>query len=244
MRFDPYLNVDEGWDDSTDQLVTKLFMLAGDTSKVLSEMHYRIAILRSKVRPETFLQIINGIPLPNTDLTVIQRSEPELGLNVDQERIQDHIPRPAKLNSTDIDTKLLGTLVHWIMHNNLLTKLNTYSAIQASRDFDVSYAKLTRVITGIKQHGGSYYKKLCQEQETKISGKKHKALNPVDVALAKKRKVSLSDTAAYKYCGKSYRSGKKLTDHINKEHTGEQTIFVCLYCNQPFNQYSEYLEGE
>ena len=45
MRFDPYLNVDEGWDDSTDQLVTKLFMLAGDASKVLSKMHYRIAIL-------------------------------------------------------------------------------------------------------------------------------------------------------------------------------------------------------
>ena len=115
MRFDPNLNVDKGWDDSTDQLVTKLFMLAGDASKVLSEMHYRIAILRSKVRPETFLKIINTIPLPNTDLTVIQRSEPELGLNVDQERIWDHMPRPAKLHGRDIGTKLLGTLVHWVM---------------------------------------------------------------------------------------------------------------------------------
>ena len=111
-RFDPYSNVDEGWDDSTDQLVTELFMLAGDASKVLSEMHYRIAILRSKVRPNTFLKIVNAIPLPNTDLTVLQRSEPELGLNVDQERIRDHMPRPAKLDGTDEDTKLLGTLVH------------------------------------------------------------------------------------------------------------------------------------
>ena len=40
-------------------------------------------------------------PLPNTDLTVIQRSEPELGLNVDKERIQDHMPRPVKLDGTD-----------------------------------------------------------------------------------------------------------------------------------------------
>ena len=64
MRFDPYLNVEEGWDDSTDQLVTELFMLAGDTSKVLSEMHYRIAILRSKVRPETFLKIVNTMHGP------------------------------------------------------------------------------------------------------------------------------------------------------------------------------------
>ena len=86
-RFDPYLNVDEGWVDSTEELVTDLFKLARDTSKTLSEMHYRIAILQSKVRPETFIKAINAIPLPNTDLTVIQRAEPELGMNVDEERI-------------------------------------------------------------------------------------------------------------------------------------------------------------
>ena len=81
-RYDPYLQVDEGWDDSTEKLVTEIFMLAGDASRTLSEMHYRIAILWSKVRPETFLKLVNAIPLPNTDLTVIQRSEPEVGLNV------------------------------------------------------------------------------------------------------------------------------------------------------------------
>ena len=87
MRFDPYLNLDEGCYDSTEELVTELFMLAGDASRTLAEMHYRIAILRSKVRPETFIKVINAIPLPNTDVTVIQRAEPELGLNVDEERI-------------------------------------------------------------------------------------------------------------------------------------------------------------
>ena len=54
---------------------------------VNEEMDYRIAILQSKVRPETFLKLVNAIQLPNTDLTVIQRSEPEVGLNVDEERI-------------------------------------------------------------------------------------------------------------------------------------------------------------
>ena len=155
------------------------------------------------------------------------------------------MPRPSKLDGTDVDTKLLGTLVHWVMCNNLLMRLNTYSAIQASKDFDISYGKLKRVITGIKPHGGSYYENLRREEyrgETKKSGKKHKALNPVEVALAKKRKVSLTNTTTCKYCGKSYHSGKKLTDHINKEHTGEQTLFACLYCSQPFNQYAEYLE--
>ena len=54
-KYDPHLQVDEGWDDSTEELVTEIFTLPGDTSRTLSEMHYRIAILRSKVRPETFL---------------------------------------------------------------------------------------------------------------------------------------------------------------------------------------------
>ena len=77
MRFDLYLNVDEGWNDSTEELVTDIFKLAGDASRVLSKMHYRIAILRSMVRPETFIKIINAIPLPNTDLTVVQRAKSE-----------------------------------------------------------------------------------------------------------------------------------------------------------------------
>ena len=158
-RYDPYLQVDEGWNDSTEKLVTEIFILAGDTSRTLSEMHYRIAILQSKVRPETFLKLVNAIPLPNTDLTVIQWSEPEVGLNVDKEKIRDHMPRPVKLDDTDEDTKLLRALIHWVMHNNLLTIVNKYPAIQASRDFDVSYGKLRRVITGERQHGGSYYER-------------------------------------------------------------------------------------
>ena len=213
-RYDPYLQVDKGWDDSTAELVTEIFMLADDASRTLSEMHYRIAVLRLKVRPETFLKLVNAIPLPNTDLTVIQRSEPEVGLNVDEERIRDHMPRPVKLDGTDKDTKLLGALVHWVMHNNLLTIVNKYPAIQASRDFDVSYGKLRRVITCKRQPGGLYYKRLHQEQEGEKSGRKHKAVNPVDAALVKKKKVTLSvDTAECKYCGKVYHTGRKFTEH-------------------------------
>ena len=153
------------------------------------------------------------------------------------------MPRPVKLDGTDEDTKLLGALVHWVMCNNLLTIINKYAAIQASRDFNVSYGKLRRVITGIKQHGGSYYERQCQEQEGEESGRKRKAVNPVDAALAKKKKVMLSaDTAEYKYCGKVYHTGKKLTEHINQEHPGEHTIFACPFCTQPLNQYSEYLQ--
>ena len=139
------------------------------------------------------------------------------------------MPRPVKLDGTDEDTKLLRALVHWVMCKNLLTIVNKYAAIQASRDFDVSYGKLRRVITGVRQHGGSYYERICREQEGEKSGRKHKAVNPVDTALAKKKKVTLSvDTAECKYCGKVYHTDKKLMEHINQEHPGEQTICSVL----------------
>ena len=102
-------------------------------------------------------------------MTVIQRAE----------------PRVAKLNGTDVHTKLLGILVHWVMRNNLLTRVNTYSVKQTSKDFDVSYTELKRVITGIWQHGGSYYERLHWEQEedeAKKSNKKCKAVSPVDMS--------------------------------------------------------------
>ena len=102
------------------------------------------------------------------------------------------------------------------------------------------------VITGRKQPGGSYYERQHREQEgeeTQKWGKKRKAVNPVDTALAKKEKVTLSvDTTKCKYCDKLYHTGKKLTEHISQEHPGEQTIYVCPYCTQPFNQYSVYLQ--
>ena len=169
--------------------MTEIFKLAGDTSRVLAEMHYRIAILRSKVRPETFINIINAIPLPNTDITVIQRAESERGLNVDEERIQDHMPRPAKIDGTDKPTKLLGALVHWVMLNNLLMVLNSYTRQQAHEDFDVSLTVFKGVISGVWQHGGSYYKRLEQEKEygdedDTAPKRKCKMPYPVDVALA------------------------------------------------------------
>ena len=151
--------------------------------------------------------------------------------------------RPVKLNGKDKDTKLLRALVHWVMRNNILTIINKYPAKQASRDFNVSYGKLRRVITGVKQHGVSYYERQRQEQEGEERGRKHKAVNPVDADLTKKKKVTLSaDTAECKYCCKVYHTGRKLTDHINQEHSGEEIIFACPFCTQPFNQYSKYLQ--
>ena len=64
-------------------------------------------------------------------------------------RDSNDMPRPAKVDGTDLPTKLLGALVHWVMSNNLLTKLNTYTKWQAHLDFDVSYTVFKRVISGV-----------------------------------------------------------------------------------------------
>ena len=46
-----------------------------------------------------------------------------------------------------------------------LTVLDSYTKWQAHLDFDVSYTVFKRVISGVWQHGGSYYKKVEQEKE-------------------------------------------------------------------------------
>ena len=66
MRFDPYLNMDKGWDDSIEELVTDCFKLVGDTSRTVSKMHYRIAILWSNVRPEIVSKVRPEIVVSHT----------------------------------------------------------------------------------------------------------------------------------------------------------------------------------
>ena len=105
------------------------------------------------------------------------------------------MPRPAKIDGRDKPTELLGALVHWFMHNNLITVLDSYTRLYAHKDFKVSYQALKRVISGVTQHGGSYYKRLDQEKEDGDEDDtapkcKCKRPNPVDVALAKKQKVT------------------------------------------------------
>ena len=151
-RFDPYAIEDEGWDEATQELVSEIFTIAGNASEIMTNIYHKIAVLKSKVRQETFLKVTNSIPLPMTTLTVLHRDESEQGLDVDKERIRDHMPRPAHFEGRDASTKLLGTLVHYYMHNNLCKNTNTYSAKRANTDFNVGY-------TAMKSHFRSQAKR-------------------------------------------------------------------------------------
>ena len=123
--FVPYTMEDEGWDESTQELVSDIFQMAGDASIIMSEVYHKLIILKSKVRQETFLRVANSIPLPMTNLTVVSRDESDQGLDVDKERIHDHMPTPAFFEGMDTSTKLLGALVHYLMCNNLCKTTNT-----------------------------------------------------------------------------------------------------------------------
>ena len=78
---------------------------------------------------------------------------------MDKERICDHMARLSHFTGRDNATTLLGTLVHWVISNNLCTITNKYPMLMASSDFKVSYTQLKRIVSGTKQKGGSEYKR-------------------------------------------------------------------------------------
>ena len=239
QRFDPYAVHDEGWDKETEELVSDIFKYAGYASEALNTVYKKIAILKSKVRQESFLKVINAVPLPNTTMTVLYRAESEMGLDVDKERIRNHMPRPAFLEAYAPATKLLGALTHYIMRNNILRVKDKYTIKDAKNDFKDSYTVLKRVFSGVRQKGGSYYKKRAAEQQpdeatpTKRQ-KMTEAVQPTEVE-------EQVDDIQCKYCGKSFKSEEKFMKHIGEVHPSEKNIFTCLFCTQPFGRYIGYI---
>ena len=237
-RFDPYAVEDEGWDEATQTLVSDIFQLAGSASETMSKVYGKINILRSKVRQETFLRVVNAIPLPMTTLTILQKDESEQGLDVDKERIRDHMPRPAHFEGMDLPTKLLGALIHYLMRNNLCQVTNTYSAKKAEEEFKVGYTAMKRVVSGVKQKGGSAYKKKAQEEPDATPSAKRQKRTPAE-GETEKEEVQ-DDKVPCKYCCKWVKS-KELVAHIGKHHAGEKSVYACPYCAEPFAQYIGYV---
>ena len=156
QRFDPYAVQDEGWDEETEELVSDIFKLAGQASEAVNAVYKKIAILKTKIRQESFLKVVNAVPIPNTTITILNRVESEMDLDVDKERICNHMPRPAFLEAYPLATKLLGALAHYIIRNNLLRVKNKYTIKNAKTDFKEGYTALKRVFSGVKQPGGSF----------------------------------------------------------------------------------------
>ena len=173
------------------------------------------------------------------------------------------MPRPVKLYGTDKDTKLLGALVHWVMCNNLLRILNKYPAIQASRDFDVFYTKLKRVITAIKQHRGSYYEwqtiyacpyctqpfnqyseYLQHSGEHKDKVIRYRICNKEFKTITKLRVHTKIHVNQCPLCSKNFLTPQALQDHMKESHGSDPAAVErqCSLCQFTCNSMSELAE--
>ena len=242
QSFDPYAVHDEGWDQETEELVSDIFKYAGYASEALNVVYKKIAILKSKVRQESFLKVINAIPIPNTTMTVLYRAESEMGLDVDKERIRDHMPRPAFLEAYPLATKLLGALTHYVLRNNVLRVKDKYTVKNARDDFKESYTILKRVFSGIKQKGGSYYeKRAAEQQQDEATPAKRRKVTRVDQPDVTEEEEQVQAIQC-KYCGKSFKSEEKFNKHTGEAHPSEKNIFTCPFCTQPFGRYIGYID--
>ena len=239
QRFDPYAVHDKGWDEETEELVSDIFKYTGYASEALNTVYKKIAILKSKVRQESLFKVVNAVPLPNTTMTVLYRAESEMGLDVDKERIHDHMPRPAFLEAYPLATKLLGALTHYIMRNNVLRVKDKYTIKDAKNDFKDSYTVLKRVFSGVRQKGGSYYEKRAAEQhpEEATPAKRQKRMETAPAEVEEQ-----VEDIQCKYCGKPFKSEDKFMKHIGEVHPSEKNTFTCPFCVQPFGRYIGYID--
>ena len=242
QRFDPYAVSDESWDKEVEALVSDIFKFAGQASEALNTVYKKIALLKSKVRQESFLKVINAIPIPNTTITVLNRVESEIGLDVDKERIHDHMPRPAFLEAYPLATKLLGALTHYVMCNNLPRVKNKYTIKQAKTDFNEGCAAMKRVFSGVKQMGGSEYaKRAAEHQADEATPAKKKKTQTEDQQETVADKDEEVEDIQCKYCGRSLRSEEELMKHIGEKHPSEKNIFTCPFYTEPFSRYIGYI---
>ena len=159
----------------------ELHLEAAEVCTRTSDVHSKIAILKTRVSAQNFLKIVSAVGLPLTTISVVDPAVQEV--NVDQLRVHDHMPDP-KLLYGDEATQLLGALVWFHMQNILLTTQNTYHMATCEQEFNVSCTKFERVVSGIKHPGGREYARKrkfgLDKLLTGASKPKAKKQNPVD----------------------------------------------------------------
>ena len=126
------------------------------------------------------------------------------------------------------------------MRNNVLRVKDKYTIKDAKNDFKDSYTVLKRVFSGVKQKGGSYYKKRAAKQQAdKATPAEKQKRTEADQPAEVEEQV---DDIQCKYCGKSFKLEEKFMKHIGEVHPSEKNIFTCPFCAQPFSRYIGYID--
>ena len=221
--------------------ICKLHLDAADVSRKMADIHYNLALIKTKVSPSDFIKISTSIPLPLTTVEIVDPAKPS-AVDINSLRIRDHMPDPSKLSGHK-PTKLLAALVRFQMQNILCKMQGAYSMLKCEEDFGIGRTAFKRIISGIKRPGGHGYKRLKttspDEKPTGTTRQTGKRKNPMD-----KGPTGLVSGTVHqcKFCEKVCTSESGLTNHINNVHQERQNIFRCCKCGRKFNVFNMYID--
>ena len=229
------------YDTEVHSAICKLHLDAADISRKMTDIHYNLALIKTKVSPSDFIKISMSIPLPLTTVEIVDPAQPS-AVNIDSLRIRDHMPDPSNLSGHK-PTKLLAALVRFQMQNILYKTQGAYPMLKCKDDFSLVRTAFERIISGIKRAGGHEYKRLramgSDERPTGTTRQKGKRQNPMD-----KGPTGLVSGTVHqcKFCEKVCTSESGLTNHINNVHQERQNIFRCYKCGHKYNIFNMYFE--
>ena len=221
--------------------ICKVPLDAADMSRKMADIHYNLALIKTKVSPSDFIKINTSIPLPLTTVEIVDPAKPS-AVDIDSLRIHDDMPDPSKLSGHKL-TKLLAALVRFQMQNILCKVQGAYSMLKCEEDFGIRRTAFERIISGIKRPGGHGYERLRtmspDEKPTGTTRQTGKRKNPMD-----KGPTGLVSGTVHqcKFCEKVCTSESSLTNHINNVHQERQNIFRCCKCGRKFNVFNMYID--
>ena len=229
------------YDREVHSAICKLHLDAADVSHKMTDIHYNLALIKTKVSPSDFIKISTSIPLPLTTVEIVNPAKPS-AVDIDSLRIRDHMPDPSKLSGHK-PNKLLAALVRFQMQNILCKMQGAYSMLECEEDFGIGRTAFERIVLGIKRPGGHGYKRLRttspDEKPTGTTRQMGKRKNPMD----KGPTGLVSGTVLQcKFCEKVCASESGLTNHINNVHHERQNIFRCCKCGRKFNVFNMYID--
>ena len=169
------------YDRKVHSAICKLHLDTADVSHKMADIHYNLALIKTKVSPSDFIKISTSIPLPLTTVEIVDPAKPS-AVDIDSLRIRDHMPDPSKLSGHK-PTKLLAALVRFQMQNILCKMQGAYSMLKCEEDFGIGRTAFERIVSGIKRPGGHGYERLKTSPDEKPTGTTRqtgKRKNPMD----------------------------------------------------------------
>ena len=86
----------KGYDTKVHTAICKLHLLAADMSQKMADIHYNLALIKTKVSPSDFNKISSSIPLPLTTVEIVDPAQPST-VDIHCLHICDHMLDPSKL---------------------------------------------------------------------------------------------------------------------------------------------------